>query len=148
MIRAVFGRDRVTVMGHAGYAPKGQDIVCAAASALVFALIGSLRQEENLTVFLTTHYMEEAADAGYVVLLDHGRIAAEGTPLQLKNTYAHDTLTLYGVGEADVRRLGLPYAAAEQGWRVTVRRPRGRAGRSWSWCGADWRSWRRSIPNA
>ena len=46
MIRAVFGRDRVTVMGHAGYAPKGQDIVCAAASALVFALIGSLRQEE------------------------------------------------------------------------------------------------------
>ena len=48
MIRAVFGRDRVTVMGHAGYAPKGQDIVCAAASALVFSLIGSLRQEENL----------------------------------------------------------------------------------------------------
>ena len=40
MIRAVFGRDRVTVMGHAGYAPKGQDIVCAAASALVFALTG------------------------------------------------------------------------------------------------------------
>lgn len=28
MIRAVFGRDRVTVTGHAGYAPKGQDIVC------------------------------------------------------------------------------------------------------------------------
>ena len=82
-----------------------------------------LRQEENLTVFLTTHYMEEAADAGYVVLLDHGRIAAEGTPLQLKNTYAHDTLTLYGVGEADVRRLGLPYAPAEQGWRVTVPDP-------------------------
>ena len=27
MIRAVFGRDRVTVTGHAGYAPKGQDIV-------------------------------------------------------------------------------------------------------------------------
>ena len=43
MIRAVFGRDRVTVMGHAGYAPKGQDIVCAAASALVFSLIGSIR---------------------------------------------------------------------------------------------------------
>ena len=59
---------------------------------------------------LTTHYMEEAADAGYVILLYHGRIAAEGTPLQLKNTYAHDTLTLYGVGEADVRQLDLPYA--------------------------------------
>jgi|GEM_PF-2939970 len=45
------------------------------------------------------------------------------TTLQLKNTYAHDTLTLYGVGEADVRRLGLPYAPAEQGWRVTVPDP-------------------------
>ncbi len=48
MIRAVFGRDRVTVMGHAGYAPKGQDIVCAAASALVFALIGALEEKEQL----------------------------------------------------------------------------------------------------
>ena len=78
--------------------------------SLLWQVVAGLRQEESLTVFLTTHYMEEAADAGYVVLLDHGRIAAEGTPLQLKNTYAHDTLTLYGVGEADVRRLGLPYA--------------------------------------
>lgn len=91
--------------------------------SLLWQVVAGLRQEENLTVFLTTHYMEEAADAGYVVLLDHGRIAAEGTPLQLKNTYAHDTLTLYGVGEADVRRLGLPYAPAEQGWRVTVPDP-------------------------
>ena len=59
MIRAVFGRDRVTVMGHAGYAPKGQDIVCA---ALVFALIGSLRQEENLReVVIRPGYVTAAA---------------------------------------------------------------------------------------
>ena len=62
MIRAVFGRDRVTVMGHAGYAPKGQDIVCAAASALVFSLIGSLRQEENLReVVIRPGYVTAAA---------------------------------------------------------------------------------------
>lgn len=62
MIQAVFGRDRVTVMGHAGYAPKGQDIVCAAASALVFALIGSLRQEENLReVVIRPGYVTAAA---------------------------------------------------------------------------------------
>lgn len=62
MIRAVFGRDRVTVTGHAGYAPKGQDIVCAAASALVFALIGSLRQEENLReVVIRPGYVTAAA---------------------------------------------------------------------------------------
>ena len=54
---------------------------------LLWQVVGKLRREENLTVFLTTHYMEEAADAGYVVILDHGKIAAEGTPLMLKNTY-------------------------------------------------------------
>lgn len=39
-----------------------------------------------MTVFLTTHYMEEAADADYVVILDKGKIAAEGTPLSLKTS--------------------------------------------------------------
>ena len=70
MIRAVFGRDRVTVMGHAGYAPKGQDIVCAAASALVFshcrhwrpAVVLAVRQEENLReVVIRPGYVTAAA---------------------------------------------------------------------------------------
>ena len=43
--------------------------------------------------------MEEAADADYVVILDAGKIAAEGTPLELKNRYAGDYLTVYGVKE-------------------------------------------------
>ena len=45
MISAVLGEDRVTLRGHAGYAPPGEDIVCAAASALVFALIGALEEK-------------------------------------------------------------------------------------------------------
>ena len=45
MICAVFGENRVTLRGHAGYAPPGEDIVCAAASALVFALIGVLEEK-------------------------------------------------------------------------------------------------------
>ena len=49
-------------------------------------VVDNLRKTENMTVFLTTHYMEEAADADYVVILDSGKIAAEGTPLTLKNT--------------------------------------------------------------
>ena len=44
MICAVFGENRVTLRGHADYAPRGEDIVCAAASALVFALIGALEE--------------------------------------------------------------------------------------------------------
>ena len=48
MICAVFGDNRVTLRGHADYAPRGEDIVCAAASALVFALIGALEEKGQL----------------------------------------------------------------------------------------------------
>ena len=48
MICAVFGENRMTLRGHADYAPRGEDIVCAAASALVFALIGALEEKEQL----------------------------------------------------------------------------------------------------
>lgn len=51
---------------------------------LLWDVVRELRKTENMTVFLTTHYMEEAADADYVVILDSGKIAAEGTPLTLK----------------------------------------------------------------
>ena len=62
MIRVRFEKNRLTVCGHAGYAARGEDIVCAAASALVFALIGSLRQEENLReVVIRPGYVTAAA---------------------------------------------------------------------------------------
>ena len=64
---------------------------------ILWNVVSQLRQNENLTVFLTTHYMEEAAEADYVVILDSGKIAAKGTPLELKNTYTGDFITLYGV---------------------------------------------------
>ena len=54
--------------------------------SILWRVVGDLRKKEGMTVFLTTHYMEEAADADYVVILDSGRIAAAGTPLTLKNT--------------------------------------------------------------
>ena len=82
--------------------------------------IGELRAREGMTVFLTTHYMEEAADADFVVILDHGQIAAEGTPLSLKNTYTGDYITLYGVEEGEVRKLDTPYEAIRDAFRVLV----------------------------
>ncbi len=83
-------------------------------------VIAALRREEGMTVFLTTHYMEEAADAEYVVILDSGRIAAEGTPLYLKNTYTGDFITLYGVDAAAVEALGLPTETLRGALRVSV----------------------------
>ena len=87
---------------------------------LLWQVVGKLRREENLTVFLTTHYMEEAADAGYVVILDHGKIAAEGTPLMLKNTYTGDYITIYGQAETEIQKLGAPYEPLRDAFRVSV----------------------------
>lgn len=88
--------------------------------SLLWAAVDRLRREKNMTVFLTTHYMEEAADADYVVILDHGRIAAEGTPLQLKNSYTGDFITIYGIDEDSVKSLGAPYKSIRDAYRVRV----------------------------
>ena len=87
---------------------------------LLWDAVSRMRREKSMTVFLTTHYMEEAADADYVVILDSGRIAAQGTPLTLKNTYTGDFITLYGVTEGQVRGLGHPYEAIRDAYRVSV----------------------------
>ena len=65
----------------------------------VWQIIEMLRRDENMTVFLTTHYMEEAAEADRIIILDHGKIIDNGTPFQLKERYARDKLRLYGKGE-------------------------------------------------
>ena len=87
---------------------------------LLWGVIARLRQEERMTVFLTTHYMEEAAEADFVVILEGGKIAAEGTPLSLKNRYTGDFITLYGVDEETVMGLGLPYEKIPGGFRLSV----------------------------
>lgn len=87
---------------------------------LLWDVISDLRKSENMTVFLTTHYMEEAADADYVVILDSGRIAAKGTPLELKNEYTGDFVTIYNADEADVKALGVEYEPIRDAFRLNV----------------------------
>lgn len=86
----------------------------------LWQVIDDLRKNEGMTVFLTTHYMEEAADADYVVILDSGMIAAEGTPLELKNTYTGDFITVYGAEESQIKQLGAPYETIRDAYRVSV----------------------------
>lgn len=59
---------------------------------VVWETIQKLQKENGMTVFLTTHYMEEASEADYVIVVDDGRIAARGTPSNLRETYANDKL--------------------------------------------------------
>lgn len=87
---------------------------------LLWYVVTGLRGSEGLTVFLTTHYMEEAADADYVVILDSGSICAEGTPLELKNAYTGDFITLYGIAESEAAALGHPYERIGDAFRISV----------------------------
>lgn len=61
----------------------------------VWETIDTLRKNKEMTVFLTTHYMEEAAQAGRIIIISKGSIIAEGTPNELKTRYAADTLRIY-----------------------------------------------------
>lgn len=81
----------------------------------VWDTIDRLRRERDMTIFLTTHYMEEAGSADDVVVLDAGRIAAQGTPSQLKERYSRDRLLLTTQAprplSAQLEGMGLAYRA-------------------------------------
>lgn len=87
---------------------------------LLWDVVRNLRRTDGMTVLLTTHYMEEAADADYVVIIDSGKISAEGTPLELKNKYTGEFITLYGVSEDNINNLGLPFEKIRDAVRVSV----------------------------
>lgn len=61
---------------------------------IVWKVIEDLQKNKNMTIFLTTHYMEEAANADHVVIINKGKVVAEGTPAQLKDTYSQDRLKI------------------------------------------------------
>jgi multidrug/hemolysin transport system ATP-binding protein len=69
----------------------------------VWETIVTLQRETGMTVFLTTHYMEEAAGADYVIIIDNGEIAAKGTPSELKDKYTNDKLILSCKNAGEVR---------------------------------------------
>lgn len=112
--RALLHRPRILVLDEptTGLDPQTRN--------LLWDVVRDLRRSEDLTVFLTTHYMEEAADADYVVILDHGEIVAKGTPLDLKNRYSGDFVTFYGLTEEEKRTLGRPCETLRDGVRVAV----------------------------
>ncbi len=87
----------------------------------IWTVVDTLRRRDNVTVLLTTHYMEEAADADYVVIIDSGKIVAEGTPLELKNKYTGDFITVYGLTEESVAALGLKYESVSGAFRISVK---------------------------
>lgn len=68
----------------------------------VWNTVHQLRTELGLTLFLTTHYMEETENANRVLVIDHGRAIAEGSPAELRSKYSSTTLTVIAKQPADV----------------------------------------------
>ncbi|MDE6293962.1 MAG: ABC transporter ATP-binding protein, partial [Clostridiales bacterium] len=87
----------------------------------VWNVIEKLRERRDMTVFLTTHYMEEAADADYVVILNAGKVVAKGTPVELKNEYTGDFISFYDKTENDLHVLGMPLQKIAGGYRIEVK---------------------------
>lgn len=71
----------------------------------VWNYIDALRRERHMTIFLTTHYMEETRNADHVVIIDHGHVIARGTPAELKNKYAPGKFIWYTPQSSDAESL-------------------------------------------
>ena len=86
--RALFSNPEVLLLDEptTGLDPETRQVV--------WKVIEDLRTNKNMTIFLTTHYMEEAANADHVVIINKGVIVAEGTPAQLKDRYSQDRLKI------------------------------------------------------
>ena len=90
----------------------------------VWDLVRTLRREQGLTVFLTTHYMEEADGSDRVVILDAGRVVADASPVQLKNSYSRSYLYLYGERAqlcASLAARGIPFEETAGGVRLAMK---------------------------
>jgi multidrug/hemolysin transport system ATP-binding protein len=86
----------------------------------LWKVIEDLRKSEKMTVFLTTHYMEESADADYIIIIDSGKISAEGTPHDLKNKYSGDFVTVYTSDESVLSPLSVKAQKVPSGYRFAV----------------------------
>ena len=89
IVRALLHKPKILILDEptTGLDPKTRK--------LVWDLINEFRKTTNLTVLLTTHYMEEANVADNVVIIDNGKIVAKGSPLALKNKFASDYIKAY-----------------------------------------------------
>lgn len=116
IVRALINSPRILFLDEptTGLDPKSRKIL--------WDYISYLWKEKNMTIFLTTHYMEEARDADYVVILDAGRIIAKGTPSKLKREYAYARLVWYTEKSAENEQVlcGYTYTYEQDHYNVKV----------------------------
>lgn len=77
----------------------------------IWEILHRLQREENLNIFLTTHYLEEAENADMTYIIDHGKVLAKGSAKELKETYSKpyllvETSDVAAFLDLDCKRLG------------------------------------------
>jgi multidrug/hemolysin transport system ATP-binding protein len=95
--------------------------------AAVWNSVELLREKTDMTVFLTTHYMEEAAKADHIAIIDAGKVREMGTPFSLKERYAADMLRLIFRGDQEKRngevclaQMGISWKERQEGLVVSL----------------------------
>jgi multidrug/hemolysin transport system ATP-binding protein len=71
----------------------------------IWETISEMQKSLKTTVFLTTHYMEEAAKADDIVIVNNGVIVAQGSPLDLRDKYTSDLIKIYNPNEKLIKLL-------------------------------------------
>ncbi|EPY9329517.1 ABC transporter ATP-binding protein [Listeria monocytogenes] len=90
----------------------------------VWKIIDYLREELGMTVFLTTHYLEEAKDADQLAVIHKGKIIAQGTPANIRSRFSVDKIFFYDAKVAElqtiIEKINLPFKVAKETMRVDV----------------------------
>ncbi len=89
----------------------------------IWSYIESLRHQHKMTIFLTTHYMEEAAKCDRVCIIDHGKILELSTPRDLRIKYAPTLLRLKtkSLKEEDLNSFNLPFTRMSDGFEFALK---------------------------
>ncbi|OFH60188.1 ABC transporter ATP-binding protein [Listeria monocytogenes] len=90
----------------------------------VWKIIDYLREELGMTVFLTTHYLEEAKDADQLAVIHKGKIIAQGTPANIRSRFSVDKIFFYDAKVAElqtiIEKINLPFKVTKETMRVDV----------------------------
>ncbi|EAE8882476.1 ABC transporter ATP-binding protein [Listeria monocytogenes] len=90
----------------------------------VWKIIDYLREELGMTVFLTTHYLEEAKDADQLAVIHKGKIIAQGTPANIRSRFSVDKIFFYNAKAAElqtiIEKINLPFKVTKETMRVDV----------------------------
>jgi ABC-2 type transport system ATP-binding protein len=93
--------------------------------AAVWDYLSVLRREQDTTVFLTTHHLEEAGNCDQIAIIDHGRVVAQGSPGELKSVIGADLVVLHTADDAEAaravaERFGLDAEVTPDGLHIRV----------------------------